>query len=86
MASQVFLELKAQHERLYAQAILGAPPKDELKNFWKNLNSKKRQIVDREERSKVEYYISYWKGFLRQSGEYEVLTSAEAERRRPKLF
>jgi len=86
MASQVFLELKAQHEQLYAQAILGAPPKDELKRLWTNLNNEKTQIFDEGERNKIEYYISYWKGFLRQSGEYEVLTSEEADKRRPKLF
>jgi len=80
MGSLLFIELEAEHNRMKQLAFLGDPPLEELKTFFRKLRESESQLQDEGELYKVVAWIMYWRGFVRQTGETDVLTDDEADR------
>lgn len=66
-------ELSREHQRLIELSMVGDPPRGRLKAFWQKLHKAKSRTKNPHSLRNIEFYIMYWKGFLRHSGQFEAL-------------
>lgn len=80
MSSKLFAELEVEHKRMIDASLLGDPPISDLKNFYRKLVMGRKQINHPSELRILDMRIMYWKGFVRQTGETDVLSDEAADR------
>ncbi len=85
MASELFLQLKAEHNRLQSISMgKDDPPKEEIRRLYNSLKRHKMQITDPGEKTQVDILMLCWETYVKTTGEMEALTDEEADRRRPR--
>jgi len=66
-------EFGREHQHLLDLAMAGNPPRDRLRLFWQKLIRAKKRVPNSYSRQNINYYLTYWRGFLRHSGQFEAL-------------
>lgn len=84
MASDLFLHLKAEHDRLSKMAIVQDPSKQDLKRFYLELLQSLHTLTDSQEKAQINHFLLCWRTYVRQTGETEVLSDEQVEKRRPR--